>query len=461
MKNKKLLLLLLIAICVCTLGFVLLKQQDKSKDYPSYETIVSAFFENYAIKRYTWYNQIKFEKRPTGWHVLHSDTETGAKSELLWSAKTKEFNPINLQKVKDKTENKEHLDYHLNSWEKEYFSNFPYYGYEDWSADVIEHFGNVDNLSDHTLFAVGSAYANYASSLLSVELKLEKSKLQLDVPEGKNSLTPEQLQKFRFYGNKAIEKFQKLTKQNPDYETRVGNIGLKTANECVYYFLILRVFQNEVEAKKELINCQYSDLEIKKAKAYLNSCAKQAILFTNADNDTFHLLYVQAKLGYRTDVLVVNVNLLSSQRYLNSLRDFVLSAKALPLSLGEEDLSGSKRLFIPIVPETNEEMDIKALVAFASDDKNLKEYRNGTGVQSFFNYAPTNKFSLKKGDRMMKWQHPSDVLQKDMFVLLDVLATNNWDRPIYFVDVFPKGNLPGLQKYLQLKGLVYTLDFNN
>lgn len=52
----------------------------------------------------------------------------------------------------------------------------------------------------------------------------------------------------------------------------------------------------------------------------LDSCDEDAILFTVGDNDTFPLWYMQYVEGYRTDVQVVNISLLGSDDYCESIK---------------------------------------------------------------------------------------------------------------------------------------------
>ncbi len=74
------------------------------------------------------------------------------------------------------------------------------------------------------------------------------------------------------------------------------------------------------------------------ARNYLKSCAPNAILFTNGDNDTYPLWYVQNVEGYRTDVRVINLSLLNASDYVESLRDQQYESQPIKLSFTSRQL---------------------------------------------------------------------------------------------------------------------------
>jgi hypothetical protein len=431
--------------------------------YPDYDIVINKFFVNYSIKdrpgRGEVMDEVTFAKEPSGWHIIVTDLfpyPKIVKDELFWNRKTNQFIDINFEKLSDSLENQMYLKMYLENWLKRYYRFCPYYGYPSWDLDVIEEFKNVANLPDSTLYALGRAYSSCASNLLNDGARWHDPSQRLALPPGKNCLNKEQLKKYRYLRHHAIECFQMVTKLNPRYETLVGAIGIKTANEYLTSFLELRIYQNEQEAKKEIIDGLYSEFLIASAKNYLNSCAPNSILLTNGDNGTYPLLYVQAQYGYRTDVLVVNLDFLSSDRYTNSLREKILDAKGLPISLTPEEIRDKKREVILIQKKGEDVIDINALVKFVKDDRHVLTDNDSIT----YYYIPSNKFRFTENGRSMEWNNTNNYLYRNQLIVIDMIATNNWSRPVYFNTCMRADNYFGLDNYMVLEGLVYRLSSN-
>lgn len=209
------------------------------------------------------------------------------------------------------------------------------------------------------------------------------------------------------------------------------------------------------------------------AKNYLDSCEPNAILFTNGDNDTFPLWYVQEVEGYRTDVRVVNLSLLNTDWYINSLKKKAYDGLPVQFSLKEEQYqSGTydvlylldqgsetyisiKEIFYLIhnKPERlkliydNRRLDILPSNKFRLDVDKAKVLSNGT-------------VSLKDSSLLvdqLKWEIDKNVLYKSGLMVLDLLAHFDWDRPIYFAITTGDDAYFGLHEYFQLEGLAYRL----
>jgi hypothetical protein len=212
------------------------------------------------------------------------------------------------------------------------------------------------------------------------------------------------------------------------------------------------------------------------AKNYLNSCAPNAILFTNGDNDTFPLWYVQEVLRYRTDVRVVNLSLLNTDWYIEQMRRKAWDADGIPQSIPSEKLVQGVNDYVPIYerPEVTGFRDVDEIIGFVKDDTPKSKVGIGQG-QKQVDYIPTKNFKITvdkaqvlangtvpkdRADRIVdniEWTINKSYIMKNDLIILDILSANDWKRPVYFAITTGADSYLGLTDYFQLEGLAYRL----
>jgi tetratricopeptide (TPR) repeat protein len=206
---------------------------------------------------------------------------------------------------------------------------------------------------------------------------------------------------------------------------------------------------------------------------YLQSCAPNAIIFTNGDNDTFPLWYAQEVEGIRTDVRVVNLSLLNTDWYIKQMRRAAYDSPPVPFTIAEEKLEAEKMSYVYIDPSSSKPTNlIEAVKYAASDDINTK-LPNG---DDFIDVLPSGNLYLnvdsmavmknkviavKDTNRLVK-RISFDItdrrlINKNDILVLDLIANNNWKRPIYFAVTTGDEAYIGLKRYFQLEGLAYRL----
>jgi hypothetical protein len=205
---------------------------------------------------------------------------------------------------------------------------------------------------------------------------------------------------------------------------------------------------------------------------YLESCEPNAILFTNGDNDTFPLWYVQEVEGIRTDVRVVNYMLASGEWYIHQMMRKIYDSEKLPFTLKAEDYEKGTNNFVPVIEKLKGPVELKQVINFiASSNPDSKiPYGDGTSL----NFAPTRSFKLtidpaylvknklvpeemyNRIEPVITWSvKGQNYLYKNDLMLLDLIASNNWERPIYFTSPAAIENVLNVDAYCHLEGIVY------
>ena len=208
------------------------------------------------------------------------------------------------------------------------------------------------------------------------------------------------------------------------------------------------------------------------AANFLESCAPNSIIFTYGDNDTYPLWYAQQVEEIRTDVRVVNLSLIAVDWYIEKLRRKVDNSPPLKLTISTDSYRGKNRNQVWFA-NPNSQNDPNALntpmsiyneLAFVNDE------RNGIRGQSYMRtkrlYIPVNKQAMinlggisptdtNLVDRIMIDLNMlgNDYITKDDLAVLDVIASNINDRPIYFATTSQNKKLLGLNDYMQYEGL--------
>jgi len=204
---------------------------------------------------------------------------------------------------------------------------------------------------------------------------------------------------------------------------------------------------------------------------YLQSCAPNAILFTNGDNDTFPLWYAQEVEGVRTDVRVVNLSLLQTDWYISQMRRAAYESAPVPFTIPEDKLQAAKREVVYLMEKDSKQMNLKDAIDFVVSDDPENKFDNGG---TLIDYFPAKSFyvnvdslavmknkviSVKDTARLRKrisWDLGGrSYITKNDLMVLDLIAHNDWKRPIYFAVTTGGEAYVGLDKHFQLEGLAY------
>jgi hypothetical protein len=172
----------------------------------------------------------------------------------------------------------------------------------------------------------------------------------------------------------------------------------------------------------------------------LQSVAEDAIIFTNGDNDTFPLWYLQDVEGVRQDVRIANLSLLNTPWYILQLKNTSPhGAKPVKMNMSDKQIDRllpsrwePKTMFIPTTEEDYKKFGITDTAIINQGD---------------ITWRMNNTTSF--GD--------TKVIRVQDLAVLDMVQSNSWERPIYFAVTCTDNSKIGLLDYLQMEGLAFRL----
>ena len=210
------------------------------------------------------------------------------------------------------------------------------------------------------------------------------------------------------------------------------------------------------------------------ASNYLATVDENAVLLTYGDNDSFPLWYIQDVEGFRTDVRVANLSYLQSGFYIETMSRKAFESDALPFTIPVEKYIEGARVQLPVRELIKEPTPIRKVMEFVgSDDPKAMVDLSGRG--DYFNFIPVTEFIVDvdsahviatgavrpyHADRMLKpliWKFSNDMAIKDDLAVMDFIAGNNWERPLYYSVTVPASTYIGLEQHFILEGMAYRV----
>ncbi|MGM9805501.1 MAG: protein O-mannosyl-transferase family [Candidatus Aphodosoma sp.] len=202
---------------------------------------------------------------------------------------------------------------------------------------------------------------------------------------------------------------------------------------------------------------------------YLNTCEENAIIFSNGDNDTFPLWYNQEVEGKRTDMRVCNLSYIQTDWYIDQMKRGAYESAPLPIAWEKKDyidghLDVSRVTDHPQLPHP---LDINTAFSLLRDPRFIDEDGIGNLMSTTLS-IPVNKQAVIESGTVAAKDSASIAdnmyvtinkrqISKSQLMVLEILRSNNWQRPVYIASTVGTEFYPALKDYMVLEGLAYRI----
>jgi hypothetical protein len=206
---------------------------------------------------------------------------------------------------------------------------------------------------------------------------------------------------------------------------------------------------------------------------YLESCAPNAVLFTGGDNDTFPLWYAQEVEGVRTDVRVVVLSYYNTDWYIEQSLQKHYESQPFQYTLTLDNYrQGGLNDYLPYFDRKLKSMDLNRFLELVRDNNKVLLHPNYGGSR---NMLPTKEIVLKVDvekvrklgivppelDSLivpeMRLRVRGNALEKKDLAMLDLLASSNWERPLYVNNTSLSQFGVDLSRYVVQEGNAYRI----
>ena len=214
------------------------------------------------------------------------------------------------------------------------------------------------------------------------------------------------------------------------------------------------------------------------ARNNLESCQPNAILISDGDNDTYPLWYCQYVEKIRPDVRLVNSMLAHSSWHIQPLFRQIYESKPFRHSVSAANYGGGKNEHVFIQNQIPGPVELSSALDFINLDDPRAKLASMSG--DLLSYIPTNRLKLSLDKEKMRasgcyteeeiartpasltWTINDDQLSKSQLIMLDILANNWQDRPIYFISPYSHNKYMPALAQAQIEGMLFRfVPFSN